>query len=152
MSKPDLEQNFEELPVEFTSGHSQVTLSTTTANQESDMITIECPAYETYVFPAKESQVYIMPKDSSDVQITSGTFRIYKASKDKAQKWQIAETPASKVQYLTGFAEQLYKLKKGVALRENQLLLVTFESATQADNSNSDFMIDGTKITEVLKI
>jgi len=153
----NMEQDFEELPVEFTFSHSQVTTYDTTADQESDFIEIECPAYETYVLPDKSqpekaSQVHVMPKDSSDNQITSGTFRIYKASKDKAQKWQIAEIPAAKLQYLTGFEQQLYYLKKGVALRQNQLLLVTFESSTQAVSSNSSCMIDGYKITEILNI
>ena len=146
------QDRFVDLPVEFTEKHEQVTMSDTTANVESDFIEIECPANTAYVFEENKSQLYVKPRDSAGNDITSGTIRVYKATKDKAQKWKIAEIPVSKVQYLTGFDKQLYYLQRGIALKEKQILLITLESATAADAANSEFYLNGRQVTEVLEI
>jgi hypothetical protein len=147
-----LEQGFVELPEEFTEKHEQVTVSDTTANVESDFIEIECPAFTSYVFEAGKSQLYVKPKDAAGNDITQGTVRVYKATKDKSQKWKIAEVPLAKVAYLTGFDNQIYKLQKTVILKEKQILLITLEAPTAASAANSEFYLNGVKITEKLEI
>jgi len=84
---------FVELPEEFTEAHEQVTIKDTTANVESDFIIIECPAFTSYVFQEGKSQLYVKPRDAAGNDITTGTVRVYKATKDKSQKWKIAEVP-----------------------------------------------------------
>jgi hypothetical protein len=127
-------------------------MSDTTADVESDFIEIECPAFTSYVFEEGKSQLYVKARDSAGADITTGVLRVYKATKDKAQKWKIAEIPLEKVQYLTGYDKQLYYLMRGIALKEKQIVLMTLESATAAVADNSEFYLNGRQIIEVLEI
>jgi len=144
-------QEIVELPVEFDPTHPQVTISSTTANVEDEFIVIECPERTSYVFKAGESIIYIMPKDAANAQITEGTFRVYYASKDRMQKWGMVRVPASKVTELQD-KQKVYTLGKTFVLRPDEILLITFESATAADKGNSDFYINGIQVVEKLPI
>ena len=144
--------SFVELPVEFTERHEQVKMFNTTAGTESDFVIIECPAFTSYIFQEGKTQVYVKPRDSAGNDITKGIVRIYKATADKSQKWKIAEVPLSKVIYLTGFENQIYRLQKTIALKEKQIILITLEADTAADANNSEFYMNGIMIIEVLEI
>ena len=139
-----------ELPIRITVETPNVTVSDTTANVESDFITIQVPPKTTYVI--KENDwLYLKPKASDGSAITSGVVRVYKANATKTTKLKIFEAT------LTQVSEQQDANKKAYfgttfTADEYEYIIITLESGTAAaaaQLTSEDFTLTATQVIEL---
>jgi len=118
-----------------------LTHSDGTANQESEIIKIKVPRNATWAFSTND-WFYFLPKDSGGSQITSGVVRMYLYDANKIIKYKLFEGPVGL------FAEKQDRNKKfflpsGFVRTSDELIVVTFESATAYSKDNSEFILTG---------
>jgi hypothetical protein len=145
-------QGILKLPFTLTLTSTGVTTSDSVADVESDIVDYEIPKGMAVAFRAGDT-LYLVVADATNTQITSGTARLYIADANKVAKIQVGEAPLS-VLDAGGTPEDLtkqYKLKQGFSRESAQHLLISVESATAVDISQTvnDLQLTGLQIVQV---
>lgn len=140
------------LPFTLTLTSTGVDTSDSVANVESEVMDYTVPKGMAVAF-RKGDTLYLVVADNTNTQITSGTARLYVSDANKVAKVTVAEAPLATLD-AGGTPEDLtkqYKLKAGFSRGPDQHVLLTIESATVVDISQTlnDLQLTGLQIVQV---